>query len=152
MLRIVNFLWHTHKQEIKKQMNPYGLHWLHQIRIWILGLEWRYLYYYISLSSFTDKVFHQRNYTHWVQIFFTIVSFLNLVMQLKEAVALKVILHCLVSAIIISSASFQIFTMGLCQSESPSIILTLPLFGKYDMEERTCMLKSGSGSGRPVQV
>ena len=62
-------------------------------------------------------------------------------MQLKETVLLKVILHCLVSAII-SSASFQIFAIDLCHSESPSIILTLALFRKYDMEERAFMLKS----------
>ena len=54
MLRIVICLWHIHTQEMKNQMNPYGLHWLHQIKIWILDLEWGYLYYYISLSSFTD--------------------------------------------------------------------------------------------------
>ena len=74
MLRIVICLWHIHTQEMKNQMNPYGLHWLHQIKIWILDLEWGYLYYYISLSSFTDKVFHQETYTHWLCIFFTIIS------------------------------------------------------------------------------
>lgn len=61
-------------------------------------------------------------------------------MPLKETDSLNVILHCRVS-VIISNASFQNFTMDLGHSESPSTILTFPLFRKH-VEEKACTLKS----------